>query len=544
MLARLELLSRGRCGPLEAGLAAVLLLAVGFTAFGRHVANGGFLVDDWNFAGTYRTFARDGGFFSALSHFYDFLDGRPVEAAYHAVVEAVLGANMAVRLSWTVVLGVVVSALLFALLRRLGVERVHAAAIAVLALLFPASDATRLWSNGALYSVAVALYLGGALVALHGLSRSGRRAAFLHAVALTLYGASVLLPEVTTGAIAVTVLLYRLAGASWRACLVRWGADLAPLAVALVYVRSALPRRSGSSGDQLEHLRVIEEQARHLLASAGIQHGPTRLPGLAAVLILAAAVGAWAASRRGDPLRDALGRWLLTAVGGVGVIAAGYAPFVPSNAYYSPLAQGLGTRTNAAAGLGFAILFYALAVLASLAGARLLRLPRPQALAGLVAVTGAALLAVSWARAIDRDRKLYEQAYRLERVALDLVRTRIPSPAPGMTVYLFGLPRETGAGVFTFFGFYDFTGALRLLWDDTTVRGFAATWLGEEGITCGRRRVRADSRWAGRDVDDAYSAPYGKIVFIDVKTRSSQRIPTPAECRAALRRYLPDATAA
>ena len=129
--------------------------------------------------------------------------GRPVAALYYASTHGLFGGRVELHLALAVVLAALVSVLFFLVLRTLAVERIHAAAMALLLLVFPAADATRFWLAASVSLVSLSLLLGGLLLALKGLRERGRRAVVLHAAAVACYALSLLAYEVAIVAIAV-----------------------------------------------------------------------------------------------------------------------------------------------------------------------------------------------------------------------------------------------------------------------------------------------------------------------------------------------------
>lgn len=134
-------------------------------------------------------------------------------------------------------LGVLTSAAFYGLLRALRLRRLDAGALAALALLFPASDSTRLWLGAGAVNLSILLVLLGALLALHGLRQPGKRAAVLHAGAVVLYLLGLMTYEAVAPAILVSGLLYRLRS-PWRSALPRWAVDASAAVLVLAVVTS------------------------------------------------------------------------------------------------------------------------------------------------------------------------------------------------------------------------------------------------------------------------------------------------------------------
>jgi hypothetical protein len=162
---------------------------------------------------------------------------RPVQVLYWPLTQAAFGLDTGLHLAWALFTAVIMSASLYAVLRTLGLERMHSAAIAALVLIFPASDATRLWSAASIVNVGISLYLAGTLVALRALRHGGRRGVLVHAAAECLYVLSLLTYEVAAVAILLSILVYR-RRAEWRRAAPRWLADVVATAVTLAIFTS------------------------------------------------------------------------------------------------------------------------------------------------------------------------------------------------------------------------------------------------------------------------------------------------------------------
>src|SRR5205823_3890037 len=119
-------------------------------------------------------------------------------------------------------------------LRTLGVSLLHAILIALLFLVFPWSDSTRLWPTAAINNIAVILFLFGLLLALRAVAVPGWRGYAWHAVTLLLYVLSVLTYEVAAVAALVAGWLY-IGRAPRRRALRLWTIDVVVVVGALIY---------------------------------------------------------------------------------------------------------------------------------------------------------------------------------------------------------------------------------------------------------------------------------------------------------------------
>jgi hypothetical protein len=197
---------------------------------------------------------------------------------------------------------------------------------------------------------------------------------------------------------------------------------------------------------------------------------------------------------------------------------------------------------NAGAALGFAVVMYASLVLLGLLVGRALRMRNAASASIAAALVGTLGLIALFISTINSDRQPYEHAARLQRGALEVVRNHVDRPAPGTTVYLFGIDGEVSKNVFTFVRPNDLTAALRILWNDDTIRGVPAAstrvdWPGNtranSGIDCGPGGIKP----RGWLFDDYRPTPFGQALFVDVSTRTSRRIQSAGSCEAAVALY-------
>lgn len=542
----------------EVGTFAALLLLLGAAVFGSHVKGATFYSDDWSSSALY-AFSGGSGLGGALEHGLSLplFSYRPVLAVLLALPHELLGTRTDLHLAMAVVLGVLTSACFFLLLRMLGMERLHAGAIAALALLFPASDAARLWPTAAMNNVAVSLYLLGAVVALRALAASGsegtrlRRAAALHAVAVALYVLSVLTYELTAGAVLVSAVLYA-RRASWRRALSRAALDAAAVGGALVMVVANTPRAVQPLATALEHAGAIASESLTLLASAAVPYGGSAWeaggawwglggPGwtswvggwLGGALLALGVGGAALGARtlgRDDPAHLALRRWLCTAgAGGVG-IAAGYLMLVPAAPHYLPLGPGVFNRVNVLAALGFVTLVYALAMLLGTLASRVLagstRWATPLAALAALAV------GLGYAREVEADKASWARSSTEQRQVLWAIERIAPRPPSGATIYAFGQATWAAPGV-PVFRHWDLNGAVKLTAHDPSLAAYPV--YPGTSFACGHASLHPSSKFYG----EHQAAPYGKAIFLDVVTGRAALIRERSSCRAQRERFRP-----
>jgi len=548
---RLNLLARSGSSIREGAVAGAVMVAAAFAVYGIHVVRGGFISDDWAFAADHERF---GGLASTARHFLDTsgtlmnTGGRLGTAIYFATDYTLFGSNAALHIVVALLLAALMSTGLFVVLRALGLARLHAGSIALLLLVFPAADAPRLWPSASTSQLAISLYLAGVILALRGLNASGRATILWHSGALACYVASLLTYEITVGGFALTILLYRLR-AGWSPALRRWAVDLAVLAASLVYVKQSKPYGVawGSLSDRIDRARAIQGEARELLTRLGVQAGSIRVPFLVIVLLVVAAIVAAFMLPASSAVRSPLRRWLAIAAGGAVAIGAGYVSFVATDAFYMPLRPGIGNRTNIAAAAGFVVLIYALAMLVGYLvalAASFVRTARSSAVPIGGAVAGILLVGIGalWLHQVRNDRLAWDRAETLNQRTLTVLRDRVAKPLGGSTIYTFGMPGETAPLVLPFTTSWDLTGAVRLLWHDSTLRGIPSASIvrsysgntpENSGIAC--RKDRAQPRGFFYSAKDA--SPYGKTVFVDVPSGRSLIVRDRRTCQAWTARY-------
>ncbi len=522
----MRLLDSCPVSALEAAAAAALLVAVGAAAYGSHVINGGFLHDDWAYLADAK-FAHS--FADAVESNRGSTGNRILNAYYLALAQRTFGTHMHVQLAWMTLLAVLMSFLLYIVLRSLRVARLHAAAIASLTLLFPAAATNRLWITAGGAQLSISLYLLGLIVALRGLRLRGVRAIGVHAVAVSLYIASLLEYEICAVAMLSSVLLYRLR-APWRDALRRWPVDIAAVTLTLLYMQRGRVQVVHPFHDQVTHARVIAAQARALLASLGIPNGAQRLPNSIVLALAALAVVVWLALDRDAVARNKIRYWLTFLLAGVITVAVGYATFVPLDLYYSPLSPGLAGRVNILAAAGYVIVLYALVTVATLAF-RGLRHGAELWLA--VVVTGTVfLVAVVFVRQLGIEKAVYDRSWALQSRVLHVLRRNVETPAPGTTLYAFGTPPDVAPGVPVFRASWDLTGAIRMLWHDYSLFAIPDTTL--TGMSCEASGVKPSGF-----LYPAYSSRYGHSLFVDANTGRSAVIRSRLSCRRLLPTFTP-----
>jgi hypothetical protein len=479
----------------EPALAAALLALLGALVYGAQVLHGGFYWDDWQNAMNVR-FTAEPGLLGALDQATDrpVFGYRPVLTALLVLQYEALGLHKELFLAVAALFGVSTSWALYLLLRTLGVAMREALVPAALLLVFPWVDSTRMWNTASFDTLAVTLYLLGLVLAVRAL-RSGRRLTV--AASAALYLAACWTYEVLAFGVLASVAVYLLV-APRRAALRRFALDAAVAALALALVASGTTRTPLGPGDQVQHALTLAEQSFGLLARALVPVG--EVPGIVGALALAA--GAVLAYRRRE-----------LAVVGIGAlcVVAGYTLFVPAALHYEPLAPGTTNRMNVLAAVGFVLLVCMLVRLVSRG---------PVMAAVLLVLIGAGYVV----RVLDGQDGWRRSADVQEQV-LDAVRTTVPDPPAGATIYTFNAPSFVAPGIPAFSLPFDLRAAVRLEYDDGTLSAFPVRGL--DVIRC----LDGSLHPLGGTYGEEHGAPYGFAWFVDVREGTAVRIDGREQCR-------------
>lgn len=524
-----------RSSPRELLLVALLLGSVGGLLYGPNVADGGFILDDWSHA-VEAAYSEH-----SFSNYWAGTANRPVLVLYLPLTHEVLGPYPWAHHLWSLVLAIVMSLALFALLRRLNTHTCHAAAIAVLVLLFPWSDATRFWPTAGHVTLAIVFALSGLLLTIRGFEHGpmptrDARSRLYHAGGLALFALSVLTYEITGAALLVAgALYYRFA--PHRQATLRWAADVAVIVPCLAWNGLRSSQEKSSLATALDHGREIVDGGLVVLADSAGPLGVPALP-LLGVAALSVAIASLLLAR-GAPDRATgaeLRRWRLLLCLGVTLAVAGWIPILPADAYYNPMTAGLGNRVNAAAAIGVVIFVYsAFAMSLTLIAGRLPpRRVQRSAIWTAILILVALPLAISYAADIRADQSAWRNAHIRSAAVLRSVKTGVPDPQPGDTIYTFNHPGNEKWGVPVFSYTWDLDNAVKLLFDNTAISAQPIV-NGVNALACAPGSVRlTGSGWGDRP-----PSPYGRTVFVDARTGGSRRIRSRAECRTASAEFIP-----
>jgi hypothetical protein len=514
---------RGR----EVALVALLLAAAGAVVYYPHVLHGGFYSDDWSLSAIYRLPQPDYG---RAVHLLDgILGARPLLARLQPVPHVLFGLHTRPHLALAVALGVLTSLCLFAFLRTAGLARVHALAVAALALMYPWSDGVRLWTTGSVNQVALCLGLAGAAIALRGMSRPRLRGAGAHALALVLYAAAVLTYESVGLLLMLVGALYVIAG-PWRVAWPRWLADVVVIGSLLAWsrARSAEVRFVPSLDQVLDDVSAFAHQAWSVIGLSVRPFLVSPAVPIAAASVLTLLLVVRFPSEPNE--RRALFRWLAVAGGAAIAALAAWAPFVGSTLH--PLDAGVNSRVNMVAGPALVLGVYALA---AAAGVLVFR-GRRRAWAPAVPLAIAAVLAVGYAYRVRGDIVLWDRAAALQRDVLGAIARALPAgPPAGTTVYTYGHAADVAPGIPIFSAPWDLQGAIQTRYRASD-RAFPL--VVDAHLVCGATGVYPVATphvygVLGQGYGPAQGAPYGRAVVVDVRTARAVEITDRSACTRA-----------
>jgi hypothetical protein len=526
-----------------------VLCAAAALVFGPHVAHGALVEDDWAIADFYRH-GDPGGYWGSVEAVRRVVGSRPLMWLAQPLPYAVFGAvDPAPYLLTGLAIGVLTAWCAFLFLEEAGLPWGHAAFAALLFLLWPWQSSLRLWPIVGWNEASFALVLLGGWVALRGLRRRGGAAVAWHAVAVALFVAAVLLYETATPIVLLSGAFYaRVVG--WRRAVAYWAVDALAVVAALAWASAATSRPRAGLLDSLDRLGRFVREAILLTARSLV---PLPLPQGIRYVVAALAAGvvgaAIVAVRRAEPASPAaqeLRSWLWAAALAAACAVAGWTLMLFSG-YFFPLSRGIDDRANVGAALPIVVLVWSIVMLAVV----LLRdrwVTQSRAVATM-AVAGLALACAygigSRQRANTWDRAARDTEHLLTAVA------SLPPLPPGSTVYTFGAAGEVSPGVPVFQHLYDLNPAVRVTRGDPSLRGYPV--LDGARMTCGARRLdtllpgsggRLDGPEDSTPVGKPYwgydpGASYGRIAFVDLRTRSGVVVKSRRQCAAAVKRFQP-----
>jgi hypothetical protein len=496
------------------------------------VRHGGFYVDDWSNGASALYPPGGAGIGGALSTFAKVTLYRPVLVLYVPLIYYVFGTHMAFQLAWAVTLAIFVSAMLYGVLRSFEVPRVHAWALAGLALVYPWFDSTRLWVTASQATLSIGLTFAGLWLALEGVQKRSWK---LHAAAAALYLTSILTYEITLPFIAAAGCLYVLR-AGWRVARARWGVDLVVVLIGGLWVGTQTNHESFGIAADLRHLEEIVTGGATILGRTLIPVGDQRTALALAVFMVVLFAGLVANFGLGTRFAQGSGwvlrNWLLLAAAGLVVAALGWLILVPANPYYTPSIYGVTNRVNALAGFGLVIAVYAMfGVVGSLVGGLAPRAQRPVVVTLVIIICGS-LLGAAYVRVLERHIRIWNTAFRAEMAGIGEMRMQLPKLPRGATVFTSNYPASQTLGVPIFSTDWDVNGMIKLQYRDGTLSAYPV--LPGLRLVCGSAGLGLQGPGA-----PVVTAPYGTAWLLNVQTGQHVLPKDERKCQAVVGGYTP-----
>jgi hypothetical protein len=418
-------------------LATALALGVlAIAIWGPPVANLGLYYDDWALMAAFgdAESKSPGDLWDACRDFEP--NGRPGGCVYHPLAYLVTGGKVRGYHLLSLVFVWGSAFVLFLLLRACRMRWGLALAVAALWVVFPGSDATRLWPTAAGAQLILALYMLAVLLGIAALRREGGRALALHAASLLIFVGLVLTYEIVIPLIAVTGVLYWLA-LPGRAALVRGAVDLA-FGIGFFGYRTWIAPVSSDSNLVVDRgLGDLPARVLDLFEGAWQTWQDLFAPGLAGALIAVLGAGVIAAALVAAPdCRKPLQRWLALALLGVAMAGVAVVAYLPANDLYVPRAGTLFNRLNLAAAPAYCLIFVALMGALYTAVRRLAGAPAAIAIAAsLVAAV------VGWQVHVEsRSQEAWQAAWNAETRAAAGIGAALAQAPSDASVVSFGHP--------------------------------------------------------------------------------------------------------
>ena len=518
-------------GLRELLLAGALLAAVAVALYGVYPSRGAIVSDDWGFVGFYPTVGGGNASLWELIDATNFPGYKPGNNLFSPLVWWAAGENFAAYFWVGIALTALECSLFYAVLRLVGLRWAAAGTMALLLVLLPSVDATRLFYSAMHQTLAASLYLGGVAAALVGLRAASNRGRIaLHGLAAVLYIAAIFTHEAFGVLIPFTAALYVVAAGrneAWP----RWFVDLGVTVVAGAVATNAAEVREGetSIGHVTDRFEPVVSSASEVFwALIPGDHLLGTLPTLLLLAALAASVAV--AVRRGGVLSEAARSWAVIAAFGLAFTVIGFASLLPATDGFEPTYHGQLNRLTVPASFGEVALIAALLWLAAIAIASLVRRPRLALALAAVAVAGTA---IAWARDERRGQDLWARADSEQERVLDAVDAGLAAqPRPVTGVVSFGHPQfvSTELGFVQVFQSDDLGRALGVRRDlELDARPYLPT------SACDRDAFRFTAPDLGTARPSVF--PYGELLFVDVRSGAAIRVASQAQCKRAVARW-------
>jgi hypothetical protein len=529
-----QLTSRWPLTRRELIVAGAVIAVAGFLILYQHIIKAGFYSDDWAYQNDWAVVGRHGFWHGFSSWFHrSTLSGRPTLSLYLSLIEAAFGTHQEWYLAWAGVLAVLLSSSIYVLLRMLRMRPVDAGLIALLVLVFPASDSTRAWSIISDANLAMSLVLLGVAASLRSLSEPGRRGMAWRVGGLVLVVVGLTTYELTFAAMLIAFVLYR-TRASWRRVLREAVVDWIVLMLVYVLITSHTSAQRLSTSLTLSHGRAVAGQAITLLATQALPFGSTAAGLVVCGLILAAAIAMLRLLPTGDSTRDELRRWLLVLGTAILIMAAAYVIYAPSSPYYLPLSPGLANRTNAFGALPIVVIVYALA---ALVGAMVSRAMRASRWATLATAAMIVAVGIGYTISITRNLRIWDSAYARAQSTLTAFRRAVPMLPPHSLVVFYGQPIEETTNIPVWDSYWDLDGAIGLAYHDQTLTGRPA--FSGTKIVCHARTARLTNPSVPGVVLSTDVVPYGRLYLFNTINGAVGRAESQRQCKREAPTFVP-----
>lgn len=484
----------------------------------------GFYYDDWSLQASFSDAA--GSSFSDLFSACRQVDpaGRPGGCLYHAATYLLLGDTPEAYHLLSIVLLVTSTSLIYLLLRQCRLGHWPALLVCVLYIVYPGSDATRLWptSIGAQYILSA--YVGGVLLGIEGLRRRDGQAAACHAASVALFLLMVFTYEVVLPLIAISGAFYLLAVANRRAALQRWAFDALLAGVFIVYRLVLAPVDPASDFTTQRTFAETLDRVRAVTRGAWNSWYTLFLPGPAPVIAGLLALAVVVAAIQGGRVRREILVWLAVAAGAAGFAVLAVLPYVPAHPLYVPDTGSLFDRLNIASAPAYCVAFVALAGATRAALGRWMGV-RVATVALGVAV---ALIAVRQVAVERHSQDAWATSWDAQQTAIKGLERAAPKLPPNATLMSFGHPIWERGFIPVFAAGWDLRGAMDV---ETRVDPPQAVPF-VDTATCGAQASEVSGVAFAR-YDDANSP----LWFVNTRTSEVRRIASRAACDAAVKAW-------
>jgi hypothetical protein len=500
------------------------LTALALAVYLPYAVKAGWYYDDWSVYAELRD--RHGNWFQDMHTCTQTIPaGRSLTCLYHVTEYSLFGSHRWLYHLLAIAFLVVLAVLLVRILLYCRVPLLWAALAGALLIVFPASDATRLWPVGAIGQYVLALQLLGVLLALNALGRPpGTRRTLLHIAAGLLFVVAMATYEVVVPLVALSGLFY-VAAYRNRPAVIRGLVDLG-LAIAFTIWRLAINPAAPDSGFVVHrNLHGDIDRVRALLHGAWRSWHFTYLPGKLAILIVPLLLAAVIAGLLDRSLGRRLLPWGALLVGSTIVAAASALVFFTANDIYLLNVGGLFNRLNLPGSIAYVMAFIALLGI----GYELVRRYVPFRWAAPLAVVVVAG-GVAWHQlGISTDHKrAFEVSWQEQKKALAGYAMAVRGLPRSSRIIGFDTPLWERGYIPVFSASWDLRGAV----DYTTRVNPPLAMPFVPGTGCG-----TDGVTEGATTFAPYAVAGQPLYFVSPNRRLAVRVSTPQQCARTVARF-------